>query len=157
VGSQHYSNVTHTDLSEPTADAPRGLLGETLAAFARATAEPSQAVHQSRFVRAMQTARRQRDAFFNGALFADPAWDILLEVYARHLEGQRITVSNLCSAAHVPSTTALRWIARMEDEGLLVREQDPSDARRSWLELSSAAVEQMRRYVQTMSLASTSV
>jgi hypothetical protein len=80
--------------------------------------------------------RRLRDRFFAADLFADPAWDILLDLKAAALEGQKVSVSSLCIAAAVPPTTALRWIAAMTESGMLVRRQDPNDARRVFIELS---------------------
>jgi hypothetical protein len=40
-------------------------------------------------------------------LFADPGWDILLDLYAARQEGKQVSVSSLCIAAAVPPTTAL--------------------------------------------------
>lgn len=80
--------------------------------------------------------RRMRDRFFAPDLFADPAWDILLDLKAAALEGQHVSVSSLCIAASVPPTTALRWITAMTENGMLLRRQDPADARRVFIELS---------------------
>lgn len=80
--------------------------------------------------------RRLRDRFFNAELFADPAWDILLDLKAAAQESQKVSVSSLCIAASVPPTTALRWITAMTESGMLVRRQDPDDARRVFIELS---------------------
>ncbi|HVQ08285.1 MAG TPA: hypothetical protein VMS43_07605 [Allosphingosinicella sp.] len=87
-------------------------------------------------IRAMIRARRLRDHYFQGALFADPAWDMLLDLMAARLEGQRVAVSSLCIAAAVPPTTALRWIKMLTDRGLFVRAADPRDGRRVYIELS---------------------
>ena len=80
--------------------------------------------------------RRLRDRFFPPDLFADPAWDILLDLKAAAQEGQQVSVSSLCIAAAVPPTTALRWVTVMTDSGMLLRRQDPTDARRVFIELS---------------------
>ncbi len=91
-------------------------------------------------------ARRMREQFFGGGLFEDPAWDILLDLFAADLEGKRVSVSSLCIAAAVPPTTALRWIGRMSEEKLLVREPDPADRRRAFMRLGSGARGDMQRY-----------
>jgi hypothetical protein len=80
--------------------------------------------------------RRLRDRFFDADLFADPAWDILLDLKAASQEGQKVSVSSLCIAAAVPPTTALRWITAMTESGMLVRRQDPDDARRVFIDLA---------------------
>lgn len=86
----------------------------------------------ARDVRAVIRARRMRDQFFTGELFADPAWDMLLDLFASELEGRRVSVSSLCIAAAVPPTTALRWIGAMHDAGLFERQADPNDRRRAY-------------------------
>lgn len=100
-------------------------------------------------VRAIIRARRLREQFFGPDLFADPAWDILLDLFAARLEAQRVAVSSLCIAAAVPATTALRWIKTLTDSGLLVRAADPQDGRRVYIELSPATAEGLEAYLMT--------
>jgi hypothetical protein len=99
-----------------------------------------------RAVRAAIRARRLRDGFFPAGLLEEPAWDMLLDLFAAELEGTRVSVSSLCIAAAVAPTTALRWIARMGEAGLFRRMPDPQDRRRAWIELSEAARTGMRGY-----------
>ncbi len=54
--------------------------------------------------------RQLRARFFDGELFADPAWDMLLDLTAARVEARRVSVTSLCIASGVPPTTALRWI-----------------------------------------------
>ena len=77
------------------------------------------------------TNRRTRDALFPGGWFADPAWDLLLDLFVSELEGEQVAVSSACIATGVPTTTALRCINRLVKAGLLIRTIDPDDARRS--------------------------
>jgi len=99
------------------------------------------------FVRQVIRARRARARFFAGELFADPAWDILLDLMAARLERKAVSVSSLCIAAAVPATTALRYIKTMTDEGLLVRQPDPMDGRRVFIELAPQTAEKMHSYL----------
>lgn len=87
-------------------------------------------------IRAIRQQRSRRREFFCSGLFSDPAWDILLELYSAFLEQRRISVSALCDASEVPSTTGLRWIAALESEGLLYKTSDPFDGRRIYVNLS---------------------
>ncbi|WP_422059835.1 winged helix DNA-binding protein [Sphingopyxis sp.] len=89
--------------------------------------------------RAIVQRRRLRSEFLPPTLFAEPAWDMLLDLYAAHHEGKRVSVSSLCIAAAVPSTTALRSIEGMTEQGCLVRERDPDDGRRIFVALSDKA------------------
>lgn len=104
-------------------------------------------------VRRLLKVRRAREEFFEPGLFADPAWDILLESYAAYLLQQRNSISALCDAASVPPTTALRWLNKLEQEGLLLRRDDPLDRRRTWMELTPAAAAAMRRYFDAILIA----
>ena len=97
-------------------------------------------------VRSVIRARRLRTRFFTEELFADPAWDMLLDLTQAELAQHRVPVSSLCIAAAVPATTALRWIKAMTDSGLFMRRADPHDGRRVFVELSSGASVAMRAY-----------
>lgn len=97
-------------------------------------------------VREIIRQRQLRARFFEPDLFADPAWDILLDLTAAMAEGAQVSVSSLCIAACVPPTTALRWIGQMTESGLLDRVRDPEDGRRAFIELSDKAAEAMSAY-----------
>ena len=97
-------------------------------------------------VRQVIRARRLRARYFDAELFADPAWDMLLDLLQAEIAQHRVPVSSLCIAAAVPATTALRWIKTMTDAGLFRRRADPHDGRRVFIELSREASEAMRRY-----------
>lgn len=97
-------------------------------------------------VRRVIRLRRLREQYFEPSLFGDPAWDILLDLFAARLARQRVAVSSLCIAAAVPTTTALRWIRSMTEQGLLARTADPHDARRVFMALSDGAAGAMARY-----------
>ena len=83
-------------------------------------------------------SRAKRTRFLPSYLFADPAWDILLDLYRSGLAQQRVSVSSLCTASNVPATTALRWIKTLQNEGLIDRAGDPLDARRHFVRLTDA-------------------
>lgn len=97
-------------------------------------------------IRAVIRARRMRAQFFADELFADPAWDMLLDLFAAALERRQVSVSSLCIAASVPPTTALRWIGTLHEAGLFERQADPSDRRRAYIGLSAKGLEGMRGY-----------
>lgn len=101
-------------------------------------------------VRKAIRARRLRSRPFPDVLFEDPAWDMLLDLYAAHLERAQVSVSSLCIASAVPPSTALRWISKMTEDGLFVREPDPFDRRRAFMALSEAALDRMNRYFATL-------
>ena len=83
-------------------------------------------------------------------MFADPAWDMLLDLTAARGESKRVSVTSLCIAASVPATTALRWIGQLIESGLFRRVEDMSDRRRAFIELTDPAAEAMARYFATL-------
>lgn len=99
-----------------------------------------------RHVRRIIAGRQARAKFFEGELFADPAWDMLLDLTAAHAEHQRVSVTSLCIAAAVPATTALRWIKQLVESGVFVRVADQSDRRRAFIGLSDQSTDAMARY-----------
>ena len=102
------------------------------------------------FIRGILQARLERKSFFPGELFSDPAWDMLLDLYAAELGQVRVSVSSLCIASNTPSSTALRWISALERQKLIERRPDPLDGRRFFLSLTRDAVERFERYFSAL-------
>lgn len=91
--------------------------------------------------------RRRRERLFAGAdLFGEPAWDILLDLFIAAREGKRISITSACIGASAPPTTALRWLNILERHGLIEREGDTRDHRRSYVRLTAAGQERMIDY-----------
>lgn len=99
-----------------------------------------------RLIRRIIRQRQLRARFFEGDLFADPAWDMLLDLTAARAEHVRVSVTSLCIASAVPPTTALRWIQQMTEMGLLERVNDETDRRRAFITLTDKAADAMARY-----------
>jgi hypothetical protein len=97
-------------------------------------------------VRAVIRARRLRTNYFPEEFFADPAWDMLLDLLQAELSQLRVSVSSLCMAAAVPATTALRWLNSLVQKGVFIRRADPHDGRRVFVELSPETSAGLRRY-----------
>ena len=100
----------------------------------------------SKLVRRMIAERQARAKFFDGELFADPAWDMLLDLTAAHAENKQVCVTSLCIAAGVPATTALRWVKQLVSQGVFMRVADVSDKRRAFIALSDQSIQAMSRY-----------
>jgi hypothetical protein len=91
-------------------------------------------------------ARRARSRYLPDELFAEPAWDMLLDLFRCELRGRRLSTSDLCLGAGIPGSTALRWISAMVQKGVLIREPDRLDARRIFISLAPATSAALRRY-----------
>ncbi|MGE5564379.1 MAG: hypothetical protein ACM3ZV_13890 [Bacillota bacterium] len=129
--------ATLARLSAGPAPAPRAIEPPPTADAPQVSAET---------VRAVIRARRLRARYFPEELFADPAWDMLLDLLQAEIAHLRVPVSSLCIAAAVPATTALRWLKTMVSKGLFIRRADPHDGRRVFVELAPDASRALRRY-----------
>lgn len=92
-----------------------------------------------RLIRRIIHLRQRRARYFTADLFADPAWDMLLDLTAARAEHSRVSITSLCIASGVPPTTALRWINQMVEAGLFIRTEDEIDRRRAFVTLSDSA------------------
>lgn len=72
--------------------------------------------------------RRRRIERFGKAMFSEPAWDMLLILYASN-SSERLTVNRLIRLSGASKATALRWIDYLVDQRLIVRTAHPTDAR----------------------------
>jgi DNA-binding MarR family transcriptional regulator len=97
-------------------------------------------------VRRIIELRVRRTALFGKGLFKQPAWDILLELYADDLGHKRLSVTQLCAASHISMATAVRWLRALEDRGWVVRTTDLADHRRSLTSLSTEGRRMMDVY-----------
>lgn len=91
-------------------------------------------------------SRRMRSRYFPEYLFADPAWDILLLLFSLQPSGKQISISAVCSSAAVPESTGHRWIEKLIEAGMVVREKHPNDRRMNWVRLSDKSVERLSAY-----------
>jgi hypothetical protein len=146
-------------LCQSTSPIRGSIMGDSVASFVvdctrfTISAEPLGAETSLGIVaRAMYHERRVRDHATGLPLFGEPAWDILLDLFASEAEGKAVSISSACLASSVPMTTALRWVARLEREGLIGRSAT-GDRRRINLHLTSAGRERMHRAVSAMATA----
>jgi DNA-binding MarR family transcriptional regulator len=95
---------------------------------------------------ALHRDRRRRARHLPSRLLGEPAWDMLLDLYAAACKGQAVSVSNVCLAADAPVSTALRWLHHLAAEGLVERVPDASDARRHFVRLTGPGMTRMTAY-----------
>ena len=78
-------------------------------------------------------ARRKRAEIFGEDIFSDPAWDIVLELFAAELGDRRVRLEDLAPIA--PKSVLARWVGVLEERGLVecVGRLDPSEC---WIQLS---------------------
>jgi DNA-binding MarR family transcriptional regulator len=79
-------------------------------------------------------------------MFGEPAWDMLLVLYARGDE-TRLTVGRLAQLSGTRPTTALRWLEFLIREELVFRRPNLRDARSELIELTEKGRSKMKEYL----------
>jgi DNA-binding transcriptional ArsR family regulator len=104
--------------------------------------------HGLAIARELYTMRRRRGRHLPDDLFGEPTWDILLDLYLAIGEGRRVPTTSACIGAHVPPTTALRWLRILEARGMVEREDDGRDGRRTFVRLTAAGLKSMDDFLE---------
>lgn len=108
--------------------------------------------------RQIYQTRRKRDKQIGRQFFGEPSWDILLDLFIHHDGDVPVSVTNACIGSTAPQSTALRWLALMEREGLIERYHTPADRRVALLRLTPKGLRLMRdvlsKYLTTCVVAS---
>ena len=94
---------------------------------------------------AIYRMRQHRQSYFDSALFAEPAWDMMLDLFINKVRGARVSTTSLCLAAGVPHATGIRWIRTLREHGLLRRYRATDDARLMLIEITPKGYQLMRR------------
>lgn len=91
----------------------------------------------------MIKTRAMRAAHLQHVEFGEAPWDMLLDLTVARYRSRRTSVSSLCIAAGVPTTTALRCLKSLIDGGIVERVPDPGDRRRSFVSIGDEAYADM--------------
>jgi len=100
--------------------------------------------------REFYSGRRRRARYLSADLFGEPTWDILLDLYVAARENRRVPTTSACIGAHVPPTTALRWLRILEMRAMVEREEDGRDGRRTFVKLTERGKTVMEAFLGTM-------
>jgi hypothetical protein len=91
-------------------------------------------------------ARRERQRLFGDLIVADPAWDMLLDLFIARIEGRQVTVGNLSSAIESSDGTILRWAAQLIEARLVSSTVNPMDQSDRHLALTDEGLNLMCDY-----------
>ncbi|GEN99753.1 hypothetical protein NSE01_15860 [Novosphingobium sediminis] len=131
---------------DPAADVRRAAVPEMTSSLAAGLHAASARITPEAllcFARETYAIRRRRDRHLPGDLFGEPTWDILLDLYVATREDRPVPTTSACIGANVPPTTALRWLRILEARGLVEREEDGRDGRRTFVRLSARGLAAM--------------
>jgi hypothetical protein len=104
----------------------------------------------ARFAGEFKRIRDMRGELFGAHLFREPAWEMMLDLYIAEHEMKHVSISSLCIASGVASTTALRHIDKLMESGMLMREGDASDHRRTHIRLAEGVSAKMSSVIEAM-------
>lgn len=125
---------------------------EQVANLARQVAPPA-LFHTPNALKAAEriiAARARRQQFFPPDLFGEPIWDMLLDLYVSRAKNRQISVSSLSIASRAPATTALRHIVALERIGMIERQSDPFDKRRTFLRIVDQTFQNMTEWLVSL-------
>ena len=91
------------------------------------------------YFQSVLNVRRAREALFDRHLFSDPAWDIILELYAAKLSDRTMSFGELTRAIDVPKSVISRWISALGEAGVVDTGSDPSVTDASSIKLTAQA------------------
>lgn len=124
---------------------------------ASSSADVSHAISAKEIWLAADGARRAvelRHETFPASAQEEPAFMMLLAAQTARLEGKRLSVTAIASLGFVPGTTGLRYLNLLVEDGLLRREIDANDRRRSWIHTTARAEGLIGRYAASVKSAS---
>ena len=133
---------------------PDAQLSEVQIITRRRRPDPLSAEGLRSFAEIEYRRRRAREKFLPKARLEEPGWDILLDLYRQPFSTKGLTVTQLCIGSSVPSTTALRWIRVLAEDGLLESCDDLVDRRVRHVYLSQKGFKQTSAALAAMDEAS---
>lgn len=89
--------------------------------------------------------RNRRKKFFSSDIFAEPSWDMLLDLFINTVRGKAISTTSLCLASGTPATTALRWLTILEQKGFLEKYKTERDNRVTMIRMTNLGYSEMCR------------
>jgi DNA-binding MarR family transcriptional regulator len=135
------------DLGTQLSDARAAfVIAASSAMLASAIPDPTGSSAMQMDVRRARALRRLRKTLLGEDLFSGPGWEILLYLFESQLRQLRDTIGNVIDGTGIPGTTALRWIERLEQKGLINVRDDPLDGRRRFVDLLPPAADLMTKY-----------
>lgn len=138
-------------------DAAQHILDSIRVTSGCAATSPSRTNLASRVELAAQTARRalqERQCRVglvgDQDMHADPAWDILLNIFVRQAEDRVLTLETVTSNCFSHASTASRWLKALEQKRLVRIMPDRAEGNRQVVRLTSTGFEEMLRYFEAI-------
>lgn len=88
----------------------------------------------------------RRELLGHSSLLANPAWDMLIDLFVHAHVSKPVFTSALCVGSGLPMSSALRIVRKLRDSNMVFREPDASDGRRYFIRLTPQTMEALNRY-----------
>ncbi|MES2496775.1 MAG: transcriptional regulator [Pseudomonadota bacterium] len=95
--------------------------------------------------------RRVQRSIFPDAVFRESCWDIMLMCFTSDLEQGSLCVKQIRSELDESNTSLLRRIQELEDAGMVQRQRDDVDGRRTIVRLTNDGKAAMARFFTMIS------
>ena len=95
--------------------------------------------------------RQLRSDYVSSTLFAEPGWDMLLELYVIENSGSTTAASALLPHSPVAKSTKARWLDHLEELRLVRRRAHPLEPETEFVELTDEGIRELERYLRSIS------
>lgn len=106
------------------------------------------AIDYAKLAERIYDSRRERERVFNEDMFADPAWDLLLDLFVKSARNEQVSISSACQGANVPEATALRYLKALTEKKYVERSSHPNDKRSTTLKMTPLGNKLMIRWLE---------
>lgn len=87
------------------------------------------------------------EAFSDMALFINPAWNIMLDLFVAFHNNTQVCITSACIASGGPQTTAIRYITALIDAGFITRTPNTDDRRKSFIRLTARGCDRVAKAI----------
>ena len=94
--------------------------------------------------------RQARSLFISSHLFGDPAWDMLLALFAYAALGQKVGLLELSGVAKVSVESGKRWAEALASEDLVTIDDSAPDSKGRSIELTEGGRAAMRQVLRCL-------
>ena len=95
--------------------------------------------------------RNIRYQLFPEEIFGEAGWNILIDLFVQEKAEKKVSITSACLASRAPETTGLRYVKLLLSLGLVAREDDPNDLRKSYLCLTPDCREKISQFLSNAS------
>jgi DNA-binding MarR family transcriptional regulator len=121
---------------------------QSIANIGGSSGHPDEKFNYANLAERIYRSRRDRERMFADSIFADPAWDLLLDLFIRSERNEQVSISSACHASSVPEATALRYLKVLTEKKYVERISHPNDKRSTTLKMTPICTNLMTEFLE---------